>query len=415
MAVRFDSVVIGAGALGASAAYHLLREGQTVALLDRGRTVAETSPRAAGLSMQLRDDLISPIARLGVAKLLAFEEETGVPLRVHRSGSIKVARVDADAAQIEEEVERARGIGLELDHVSRERARALAPWFEPANAKAMWFAPGDTYMEPGDVPNGYVTAFRAGGGTVREHAEVTAIGSDGAGVTHVECANGEQIETGAVVIAAGAWSPRVAALAGAAVALWPVRHQLFTTTRIAGVDDTQPAVRIMDTRTYTRPYDGGLMFGAYEADPVTIDLRTESAAFRIATMPLDGGPLREILALVGDEFPQLVRAERRELRGGLTTLVPDGRFLVGPLDPLDGLWLISGCNVGGLSTSPALGQHLAHWIATGERPDDLAPFDPNRFGNTYLDQGALRAAAVRTYSHKYSGAEVTHAAEGADR
>ncbi|MBS1860346.1 MAG: FAD-binding oxidoreductase [Actinobacteria bacterium] len=408
MTERFDSVVIGAGALGASTAYHLLREGQSVALLDRGRVVSETSPRAAGLSMQLRDDLISPIARLAVAKLLAFEEETGVPLRVHRSGSIKVARADADEAQIHEEVRRARENGLELDQISPERAHRLAPWFNPANAKAMWFAPGDTYMEPGDLPSAYVTAFRAGGGSVREHAEVTAIGSDAGGVTGVECRGGARIETGAVVIAAGAWSPVVAALADAAVPLWPVRHQLFTTTRIAGVDDTQPAVRIMDTRTYTRPYDGGLMFGGYEVDPLTTDLRTEGPAFAIATMPLDGAPLREMLAMVSEEFPSLATAERRELRGGLTTLVPDGRFLVGSLDPLDGLWLISGCNVGGLSTSPALGHHLAHWIATDERPEELAPFDPNRFGDTYLDQDSLREAAVRTYTHKYSSEEVGH-------
>ncbi|MBS1886514.1 MAG: FAD-binding oxidoreductase [Actinobacteria bacterium] len=406
MTEGFDAVVVGAGALGASTAYHLLREGRSVALLDRGRVVAETSPRAAGLSMQLRDDLISPIARLSVAKLLAFEEETGVPLTVHRSGSIKVARADADEAQIHAEVRRAAASGLELDHIGPERARRLAPWFDPANATAMWFAPGDTYMEPGDVPHAYVAAFRAGGGCVREHAEVTAIGSEGGDVTHVGCRDGAKLETGAVVVAAGAWSPVVAALADAAVPLWPVRHQLFTTTRLPGVDNTQPAVRIMDARTYTRPYDGGLMFGGYEADPVTMDLRRESPTFGIATMPLDGEPLGKMLAMVRDEFPSLAGAERRELRGGLTTLVPDGRFLVGPLDPLAGLWLISGCNVGGLSTSPALGQHLARWIATGERPEELAPFDPNRFGDTYLDPAALREAAVRTYTHKYSSEEV---------
>jgi glycine/D-amino acid oxidase-like deaminating enzyme len=407
VADSFDSVVIGAGALGASTAYHLLREGQDVGLLDRGRVVAETSPRAAGLSMQLRDDLISPIARLAVAKLLAFEGETGVPLRVHQAGSIKVARDDADAAQIHDEVRRAHETGLDLDHIAPDQARKLAPWFDPARAKAMWFSPGDTYMEASDLPHAYVTAFRAGGGSVHEHAEVTAIGSDAGGVTHVECRGGKRIETGSVVIAAGAWSPVVAALADAAVALWPVRHQLLTTTRVAGVDNAQPAVRIMDARTYTRPYDGGLMFGGYEADPLTMDLRSESPAFGIATMALDGEPLESLIETVRDEFPLLREAERRELRGGLTTLVPDGRFLVGRLDPLDGLWLISGCNVGGLSTSPALGHHLARWIATGERPDDLAPFDPNRFGDRYRrDQAALRRDALETYVHKYSHEEV---------
>lgn len=406
MTEKFDSVVVGAGALGSSTAFHLLREGQDVLLVDRGQVGSETSPRAAGMGMQLQaDDLISPIARLGIEKLVGFEDETGVPLEVHQPGSIKVARSDADEAQISAEVERAKRIGVELDFVSPEEARKLAPWFDPSSAKQMWFAPGDTYLEPGELPRAYVSAFIAGGGTVREHAEVVGIGTDD-GVTHVELAGGRRIETGSVVIAAGAWSPVLAALAGLELALWPVRHELIITTQVPGVNNSQPAVRIMDAKVYVRPCNGGLMFGGYEPDPLTMDLRDADTDFRIAEMPLDGEPMRKLMEKISAEFPPLTKAEWRELRGGLTTLVPDGHFLVGPLQPVEGLWLISGCNVGGLSTSPALGSHLARWIATGERHPDLAPFDPNRFGDRYRDQDELRLAALATYVDKYSDDEV---------
>ena len=409
MTEKFDSVVVGSGALGASAAYHLAREGQRVALLDRGQVASETSPRAAGMGMQLQaDDLISPIARHGIEKLVGFEEETGVPLQVNQSGSVKVARSESDEAQIHDEVERAKQMGVELDYVTPEQARQLAPWFDPGSARAMWFAPGDTYLEPGDVPRAFVAAFRLAGGEVREHAEVVAIGRDGGGVTHVELANGGRIETGSLVIAAGAWSPVVAGLADVELALWPIRHELIITTQIAGVNNSQPAVRIMDAKVYARPCNGGLMFGGYEPDPLTMDLREEDAGFGIAEMPLDGEPMRKLMRLVSEEFPPLMDAEWRELRGGLTTLVPDGHFLVGPLEPVDGLWLISGCNVGGLSTSPSLGEHLARWIAKGERHEDLAPFDPNRFGDRYRDQEALRLACLATYVDKYSDDEVAH-------
>ena len=51
-----DVVVIGAGAFGASTAYHLARRGRRVVLLDAHEPVTQTSPRAAGLTQQIRSD-----------------------------------------------------------------------------------------------------------------------------------------------------------------------------------------------------------------------------------------------------------------------------------------------------------------------------------------------------------------------
>ena len=95
-----------------------------------------------------------------------------------------------------------------------------------------------------------------------------------------------------------------------------------------------------------------------------------------------------------------------EVRGGLPTMTPDGHFLVGPLEPIAGLWMIGGCNVSGLATSPALGELLADWIVTGRRHEDLAPMDPARFGDRYADDEHLRRACRSTYVDKYSDDEV---------
>ena len=53
---RVDAVVIGSGALGASTAFHLASSGLSVALLDKADLASQTSPRAAGLSGQLRSN-----------------------------------------------------------------------------------------------------------------------------------------------------------------------------------------------------------------------------------------------------------------------------------------------------------------------------------------------------------------------
>jgi glycine/D-amino acid oxidase-like deaminating enzyme len=401
-----DAVVVGAGALGAATAFHLMRRGLRTVLVDRTRPVEETSPRAAGLGMQIQpSDELMAINRLAIDKIVNFRDETGQPLTVHRSGSLKVARREPDEAQLRDEVERARRAGVGVEIVTTAEARALAPWLDGERARAIWFAPGDVYFAPGDLPRAYVAALHAGGAEVRAGAPVERLERVGGGVTRVVTSAGA-IEAPAVVLAAGAWLPLLAGLLDATVPLWPVRHQLCITLPHPSIGNHQPAVRIMDAKTYTRPCDGGLMFGAYEPDPLPVDPREQPSSFRITDLELDPEPLRRKIADVALELPLLASSEWAVHRGGLPTMTPDGGFVADRLETAPGVWVLGGCNVSGLSTSPALGEHLASWIATGRRPAALAPFGLGRFADRYDDAGRLRDACVGTYADRYSYDEV---------
>jgi glycine/D-amino acid oxidase-like deaminating enzyme len=357
--------------------------------------------------MQIQaDDALSPIGRLAIDKLMAFEEETGQPLEVFQPGSIKVARAPGDEAQLHTEVSRGRATGVDVSLVSAEQARALAPWFSPSGARAMWFAPHDIYLEPGDLPRAYVRALRDAGATIREHAEVMQIGLENGRAAYVELSDGERIEAGATVLAAGAWTLRLTDALGIALPMWPVRHQLLITEPLHGVTNAQPAVRIMDSKCYVRPCRGGLLFGSYEPHPLQPDPQQWPPDYRVSNMPLDLAPLRARMDEVAAEFPSLHTATVAELRGGFPNMTPDSHFLVGPVGELDGLWVISGDNVRGLSTSPALGAHLARWIAAEYRHDDLVAFDPSRFGDRFSDRAELRRACLSTYVDRYSDAEL---------
>jgi 4-methylaminobutanoate oxidase (formaldehyde-forming) len=79
---------------------------------------------------------------------------------------------------------------------------------------------------------------------------------------------------------------------------------------------------------------------------------------------------------------------------------PDARFLLGESARVPGLFIATGCNVGGLSTAPAAGEALADLIATGQATiGDLTPLAPDRFGA--LDEDALKMAARREYAYQY--------------
>ena len=133
------AVIVGAGALGASVAFHLAKAGQPrIALIDKHDLASQTSPRAAGLTAQVRTtDIMTRLAMMAVKKIERFEAETGEPLVYHQSGSMKIARTPEHRAQLEREVARGRRLGLEIDLTPfRERAAAYPPLAELAEQLA---------------------------------------------------------------------------------------------------------------------------------------------------------------------------------------------------------------------------------------------------------------------------------------
>lgn len=102
---------------------------------------------------------------------------------------------------------------------------------------------------------------------------------------------------------------------------------------------------------------------------------------------------------VAGEVPLASTDRVAEHRGGLFTMSPDGRFVVGPVPGAPGLWVASGCNGSGFSSSPAIGEALAAWITLGEPPDGMAALAPDRFG-ALTDEQLIKNGTWQ-YAHYY--------------
>ena len=146
-----------------------------------------------------------------------------------------------------------------------------------------------------------------------------------------------------------------------------------------------------------------LMLGGYESDPLQVDAATLSPTFEMGELPLDIEVLRRLAASVADQFPifQDSAIQIVEHRGGLPTLTTDDRYLLGPLPGIVGAWVMSGCCVGGLSASPALGEALAEWIVNGTSELDLSEISTARFAGRELDEAELRERCRRAYATHY--------------
>jgi glycine/D-amino acid oxidase-like deaminating enzyme len=369
-------------------------------VVERHTAGSQASGRAAGLFKSVQaDEVRTRLARRSIAKAASFPDWAGVPLEVTPSGSFLIARTAQHRDLLARELACSRGWGADVGEAEPGQVAGRVSYYSPAaDMYALW-CPEDIYVEePASLVHAYLAACRLHGAEVAENEPVTGIALSGGRVAGVETGR-RSIATRVVVDAAGGWVRQVAELAGAHVPLAPVRHQLLITEPSAQVDPADPIIRVVDAAVYLRPARGGLMLGGFESDPLPVDPREQPASFTTDDVPLDLGVLRRLAAEVAEEAPAAGSAPLAEHRGGLFTMSPDGRFAAGPAPGLPGLWVASGCNGSGFSSSPALGEALAAWITTGTPPPGMAALSPERFGP--MPDDVLVTQGMWQYAHYY--------------
>jgi len=145
----------------------------------------------------------------------------------------------------------------------------------------------------------------------------------------------------------------------------------------------------------TSPRAAGLS-SQVRATPALTRLAQRAVVKLAAFADETGQPLR--FTQSGFQDPTIRVAEHR---GGLPTLTMDDRYLVGPLPGVAGAWVMSGCCVGGLSVSPALGEAIGEWILDGAPALDLSEIAPARFAGHLPDEAELRERCRRAYATHY--------------
>jgi len=398
-----DVVVIGAGALGLTTALHCAMSGRSVAVVERHTAGSQASGRAAGLFKSVQaDELRTRLARRSITKAVTFADWAGTPLAVARPGSFLIARTAQHREFLQRELAQSRRWGVDVCQAAPPAGRGRLSYYHPAGEDFALWCPEDVYIEePASLIQACLAACQRHGAMVAEKEPVLGIAVTGGRVTGVETEH-RSIMAPVVVDAAGAWVRQVAELAGARVPVAAVRHQLLITAPTAQVDPTDPIVRVVDAAVYLRPARGGLMVGGFESDPLPVDPQHQPSSFSTDDLPLDVGVLRRLAGQVSAEAPAAVSTPVAEHRGGLFTMSPDGRFVAGPVPDRPGLWVASGCNGSGFSSSLALGEALAAWITGGTPPPGLSAFSPGRFGP--LPDDDLLSRGLWQYAHYYDPA-----------
>ncbi len=357
----YDAVFIGAGLIGLSCAWRAAQRGMSVMVLDRSWPGAGASGVAAGMLAPvteaefgeeelLRQNLAARERWPGFAAEL--EERSGLGSHYRESGALVVAADRDDAEELRRLHSFQRSLGLESEWLAPREARRLEPGLAPRIGGAI-HAPGDAQVDPRAVVRALVTALRDAGGEILSGAEVAEVERDGGRVTGVRTTGDVRVSAGAVVVAAGAWSPPLAP-GGEGPALRPVKGQLLELRVRGGMPE--PCRRIVRTpRCYVLSRgDGRVVLGA----------TVEEQGFD-TTATADG--VYRLLEAAYEVLPDAGELELVEARVGLRPATPDNVPLVGPGEP-DGLWWATGHYRNGVLLAPLTAEVVAGRLS-GDRAE----------------------------------------------
>src|SRR5215510_8032795 len=394
-------VIIGGGVLGTSAAFQLAAAGhQSIVLLDRGPIAGGTTPFAAGQTAYLpAHKHLLPFTTYCIEFFERFAERTGYAIDFRQHGSLRVVLTEPHLAGLEARVEAAQSLHDPVEWLTPQQAKSLVPALEVPAAKGILFMPRDGYVEPRSVAAAYAAAARDRGVTICTRTPVTGVELRDGAVRSVQTAAGA-IRTQWVVVAAGAWTRQFCQHLGLNIRAVPVRHQAFVTAPLSVVSTTQPVVRVVEPQVYVRPEAGGLLVGGYGYRPLSFDMHTFPERFEMPDLEADQIYYQQLADAAAHYFPALRTAGVIQERRGLPTITPDGQYLVSTVEHMQGLIVLSGCQVGGIWASPGLGQIVAD-IVSGQESLPAAAFRINRFADAYVHETPLRAQCEQVYACHY--------------
>ncbi|HEX6490418.1 MAG TPA: FAD-dependent oxidoreductase, partial [Gaiellaceae bacterium] len=312
-------LVAGAGAVGASVAYHLAKLGaDDVVLCDRGTVAGGATAKAmGGVRQQFSTEEEVHLAR----ESIRFFEQLGTPL-FDQVGYLFLATSAAGLAELEQRAELQRSLGVPI-----ERA-AVPPGVrsdDVLGAVACW---QDGVADPPGVTRELVRRAVARGVEVREQTDAT------------------RLEPGTVVIACGPWSAAVGRGFGVELPVRPLCRQLLETTPVAGLAPRLPLTIEAESGFHFRRRGTRLVLAM--ADP--------SRRWGFAET-VDESLFEDRLARLRHRYPAAAEAVVERAWAGLYDMTPDAHPILGRV--AEGVYAACGFSGHGFMQSPAVGRAVA--------------------------------------------------------
>jgi glycine oxidase len=376
LAVTADVVVAGGGVIGTAIAWRAAAAGLDVVLVDPEHGDA-ASQVAAGMLAPVSESLFGEGALLRVNLLAVrrfpsfaaeLEQATGHDVGLRGEGTLAVAYDPGDLAALKRLTAFRRSAGLDAQELDSRACRKLEPFLTPDVHGGVLFA-GDWSVDN----RRYAAALRKAAATAKVRLtrdRVTGVRIRDGRVSGALLADGGEVDSAAVVVAAGCWSGTVDGLPGPLRSVVrPVKGQLLRLRHPAGMPPVishtiRATVRGADVYLVPRA-DGEMIVGATSEE-------------RGPDLTVTAGAVHDLLRDAMSVLPVTSELILAETCAGLRPGTPDNGPVVGGCG-VEGLLLATGHYRNGILMSPVTADAIVSLLAGQEPAAEWQPFTPGRF------------------------------------
>jgi sarcosine oxidase, subunit beta len=387
-------IVIGAGVVGCSLAFHLARAGARVRVFDKGGICAGMSARSGALVRM--HYTFAPEAELAWKSLRYFrnwDESVGGQCGFVETG-FAVVVAERNAEQLRANVAMLRGVGVDTEVVSPAELHKLEPDTFVDDVALAAIEPHSGYADPVATTQSLAAAAQRHGARFLTKTPVVNIVHRSGRATGVFDGSGRVHEADAVCVVAGPWTDALLAPLGAKIGIKSERAQIAFFKR-------PPQLRhyiYIDTiaGSYFRPHGDDLTLAGLggwkpEAEANADDFREVN----------DDDFVTAVRARLARRIPAMADAPYSRGHAGIYDVSPDSRAVMGGVPGIDGLFVAAGFSGTGFKTAPAVGASMTELILTGASTAvDLTPFGFKRIVSGKLIESPNEYEMGAGFGHK---------------